>query len=132
MSAQVFTILLAVIAAVGASLVTGILARPKTKADADAVRTSAQVAVSADSREWVLLWMGRATAAEEKAEHAEKAADTAQAEATEAKERARAAEQHVTLLTAEVVALRDYCRGLMTVMESAGMTVPPPPEVLRS
>lgn len=58
-----------------ATLVTGWLARPKTKADAQAVKVTADVAMSSEAREWAVLWMKKAEDAEHKAEEAEKRID---------------------------------------------------------
>lgn len=72
-------VIVAVIAGSGAAFVTGWLARPKTKADAQAVAATASVGLSADAREWAVLWMGKAQEAEDRAAKAERRCDAIEA-----------------------------------------------------
>lgn len=68
---DLLTLIAAIIAATGASFVTGILTRPKTRADATASRANAEVTMSSEAREWTRMWVDAATRAQLKADHAE-------------------------------------------------------------
>lgn len=71
----VFTLLAAVFAGALTSLITGWLARPKTKADAGLAVATGEVAISGDAREWAREFAARAARAEEKATAAEQRVD---------------------------------------------------------
>lgn len=109
-SDQVITVILAVIAAVGASLVTGILARPKTIAEARATDASGQVALSGDSRAWAQQAIDRA--------------DRAEARADKADERCDVIERKMALLVQYTRVLQDE------ITQITGKPGPPPPAEL--
>lgn len=96
------------------TLLTGYLGRPKTKADARAVNLTADVSVSADAREWALLWMKKAEDAEQRATHAEERMD-------ELEERLETWVRYARALSREVERLR----GL--IPEGGRPDLPPPP-----
>lgn len=70
-SDQIVTVIVAVIAACGAALVTGLVTRPKLRAEAGAAEAGGQVAISGDAREWAREFALRATAADQRASQAE-------------------------------------------------------------
>jgi hypothetical protein len=73
--AQILTLFLAVVAACGASLVTGLLTRPKTKAEAEGIAVTGEVAISGDARAWAKQFAERAATADARAQRAEDKAE---------------------------------------------------------
>lgn len=72
---EILTVILAVIAATGASLMTGLLTRPKMSAEAKAVSAGGEVALSTDARAWAETFRQQAERAEKKADEAERRCD---------------------------------------------------------
>lgn len=123
-SEQVVAIIIAVIAAVGTSLVTGILARPRTRAEARATDASGEVSVSGDAREWARDFAVRADKAEERANVAERRADAASERADLASRRCDDLERKIDLLV-------DYTGVLQrAITEATGRPAPRPPRAL--
>lgn len=120
---HVTTLLLALIGGVGASLVAGYFARPKTKGEAAQANANATVSLSADAREWAQLWMT-------KADEAQKEAKEARAEAHETSERLDDAEERVTELDNRMSASIVYMDTLRTEIVRLGGHPPQPPSIL--
>src|SRR3954454_14885848 len=99
--------------AVGASMVTGLMARPKTKAEAGATQAGGEVAISGDAREWAKEFAERARKAEERADTADKRCDEIEAEFTRFR---TSVIHHVRELRQEITNL-------------GGHPPPPPPEL---
>lgn len=117
MNADVVTIILAVIAATGASFATAIATRPKTRAEANAADLGAAVNVSADAREWVKKFEERADKSDAKAQAAQERADHAEDRADECERRMNAVERDFA----------DLARYTLIVLEHWGIDGPPPP-----
>jgi hypothetical protein len=121
---NVTTLIVALFGGAIASLIAGYFARPKTKGEAAQANANATVSLSADAREWAQLWMGKAEAADVRAQAAEKRAD-------EANEKAEAAEDHATRLDSKLAAAVVYMRALQQEINRHGGRVPEPPFILR-
>lgn len=74
-SGQVLTLIAALFAGSIASVITGILARPKTRAEAGATAAVGEVAISGDAREWARQFAEQAAAANTRAQAAEDRCD---------------------------------------------------------
>lgn len=129
MSSQLLTLLVAVFGGAVAALITGLLTRPKTQADAEASRAAADVAVSGDSRAWAQFWADAAKAADEKATAFQQRADDAEARAEEAEEHAAAAQRAAARAHRRCDALEEHCRQLGQQITVLGGTVPAMPDV---
>lgn len=103
---------------VGVSLVSNVLQRPKTKAEADNLNAAASVSVSADAREWTRIFMERTDSAEHRADVAERRADVAE-------RRAEVAEHRVDEVETGLIECYGYVRKLHEIMRRH--SVPPPP-----
>lgn len=115
-SQAVITVLVAVLGGSLASLITAYATRPKTKAEAQNLNAAASVSVSADVREWSLMFVKRAEQAELRADAAEKRAD--------------AAEQKVDDLETRFILAYGYMRSLREDMRRHNLKpASPPPEL---
>lgn len=121
---NVTTLIVALFAGAGGSLIAGYFARPKTRGEAAQANANATVSLSADAREWAQLWMKKADDAEERAK-------TAEARAEEANDKADDAEERVTDLDNKLAAAVSYMRTLKQEIDRAGGHVPEPPYILR-
>lgn len=113
---QILTLMVAVIMAVGASLVTGLLSRPKQNADINATKAGGQVAISGDARQWAKQFADQATAASARADRAEEKADEAGRRLDE--------------IESKMDSFATYCRTLQREIISLGGHPPPPPPEL--
>lgn len=116
-SPEILTVIVAVIAATGASLVTGLLQRPKMNAEATAARSGGEVSLSADARAWADTFRQQANEASERARSAE-------VKAQEAEERCDAMDRKID-------AFLDYTLTLQSQLRAADLTPAPPPPLLR-
>jgi galactitol-specific phosphotransferase system IIB component len=126
---QAATILLAIIAACGAAVVTGIFTRPKVSADARSSNINADVSLSADARAWAMTFQEQATRAEKRADAAEKRADEVEVEAVQAREAAEACNERCDAMEIKLNLLMDYTttlQGLLRVAEQPTRALRPP------
>lgn len=120
---MVMTILVALVTSSAGTLIAAYFARPKTKAEARGVDIAADVAISADSREWAQLFVARADRAEERLAVAETRAEHAE-------ERAEHAEERVDELDAAMVKCYLYVKGLRSeVVRLGGHPEAPPADL---
>jgi MoxR-like ATPase len=131
MGDSITTLLVALFGGVAASLVAGYFARPKTKGEAAQANANANVALSAEAREWANVFIRKADEADARAKHAEDRAEEANARAEEASERADEAEDRVTDLDNKLTAAVVYMRTLRNALQSMEHPVPDPPHILR-
>lgn len=113
---QILTVMLGIIAAVGASLVTGLVSRPKMKAEAGAAETGGQVNISGDARAWAQQFADQAAAAGLRADAAERKAD--------------AIGDRLDDVEDKMDHFANYCRTLQREIISLGGHPPPPPAEL--
>lgn len=104
-SDQIVTLIVAVVAACGAAMVTGLLTRPKVKAEAGAAEAGGQVAISGDAREWAREFALRATAADQRAQNAEAKVADVERRCDELDDKFRALVVYTQQLQGEVVRL---------------------------
>lgn len=104
-SDQIITIIVAVVAACGAAMVTGLMTRPKVRAEAGAAEAGGQVAISGDAREWAREFALRATAADQRAQNAEAKVADVERRCDELDEKFRALVVYTQQLQGEVVRL---------------------------
>ena len=117
---QLATLLLAVFAGAGASLVTGLLSRPKVTAEASAAHAGGEVSISGDAREWARTFA-------EKAEHAEQRAEKAELRAKAAEVQLERVDARCDELDTQLVRLSRYTNMLQRAMRDNGIDVPEPP-----
>lgn len=115
-SDQIVTILIALIAACGATFITGIISRPKVKAEAQAATAGGQVAISGDAREWAKAFADRAAQADVRA--------------TRAEEKVAEVERRCDALDDKFRALVLYTQRLQREVVNLGGTPLPPPAIL--
>lgn len=123
-SEQIVTLLLAIVAASGTSIVTGLFGMPKLRAESKATQTGGEVAISGDAREWAKTFADRAEKAEDRA-------DKAEARAERAEEHAEQLDTRCDELEAKLLRLAAYTRSLQAEMTTHGWTPPEPPPDLR-
>lgn len=121
---EILTVILAVIAATGASLATGLLTRPKMSAEAKAATAGGEVALSTDARAWAETFRQETAKAVIKAQAAEVRAD-------QAEEEARALAVRVSELERRMNAVVAYVFTLQGQVRQAGQTPVEPPADLR-
>lgn len=127
-SDQILTLLLAIVAASGTSLITGMFGRPRLRAEAGKFKSDGEVAVSGDAREWAKQFALQAQTAETRAGRAEERADAVEGLAERARLRAEHAEDRCDELETQVLAVSAYARVLRDQMLRHGWTnVPEPP-----
>lgn len=113
-SRDVITLLLAVVAACGASLVTGHYSKPKVKAEGFQAEAAGEVALSGDARAWAQLFAERAERAEARATAAEQRAAVAEQRARDAEEHAEDALTRCDDTDARFLKLANYTAALQT------------------
>lgn len=70
-SDQVIALVIALFGGAGAAIVTGLITRPKTRAEAGVAVATGQVTISGDAREWAKTFAERAQRAEDRVEKVE-------------------------------------------------------------
>lgn len=132
MSTQILALILAIFGGAGASLITGWLTRPKTKADAGLAIATGEVAISGDAREWAREFASRAAAAEARAGAAETRASAAEDRADAADQRYDAADQRCDEIERKFDLLVGYTRLLQRELGAVSdhPIQPPPPELI--
>lgn len=118
LSQIVITCLVGIFGGAGGSLISGLLSKPKTRAEADQLQTAASVSVSAEAREWARDFATRAERAEQRAEHAEARADLA--------------EERVDELEGNLIECYGYVRQLREQVRQLGKQPPPLPARLEA
>lgn len=124
-NAIVAALLAGSLSGVAAALITGVLARPKTRAEADNLNAAASVSVSSDARAWTRIFMERADSAEHRADDAEHKAE-------EAEHRAQAAEIRADEVESGLIECYGYVRKLHDRLRQLGDTPPPLPPRLEA
>lgn len=120
-SSTVIAVLGSTTAAIGVSLITNLVSRPKVKAEAGVADANAQVAISTDARGWATEFRDSAAKAEARAQKAEERAD-------EADGRASAVEARMDALDHRFDLAIGYIRTLQReVAQATGHNPPPPP-----
>lgn len=122
------TLLLAIVAASGTSIATGILTRPKMKADAKTAEATGEVAISGDAREWAKTFAERADKADARADEAEARAETAEHEVAAVKVELKDCKEQCEVLATRLDNWQVYAVRLQRDLEAQGIAVPPPPE----
>lgn len=130
-SAQIVTIIVAVIAATGASLITALSTRPKISAEAKAANAGSQVSISADARAWAETFQKRADQADAKASAAELKAEEADERADQAEKSARECQRRMNTLESRLNDAVDYMFRLQAQIRHLDGTPEPPPSSLR-
>jgi hypothetical protein len=116
-SSDLLTILLAIIAACGATLATGLLTRPKMRAEAKGIGITGDVAMSGEARAWAKTFADQASAADKRAERAEQKATNLETRFDE--------------IDVKFDLLVTYTRSLQAeIVRMGGHPPPPPPELI--
>lgn len=124
LSELVVTGILAIFGGAGASLVAGLLAKPKTKAEARQLQKAGEVAVSAEAREWARDFARRTEHAEQRAVAADQRAEAAEHRAETAEQRA---EVRCDELESSLIECYGYVRLLREQIRHLGEQPPPLP-----
>lgn len=141
LSQVIAPLIIGVFGTVIASLVAAYVARAKTGAEIENLKTASKVSRSTDNREWAQLFVSRADAAERRADQAEHRADEAEHRADQAEQRAGEAERRaasandradqadtrIDELEAKVISGWRYVRSLRDTMRANGLTPKPLP-----
>lgn len=120
-SDQIVTLLVAVMAGAGASLVTGFFGMPQMRAGAKSTKATGEVSISGDAREWAKTFADRADRSDARALAAEQ-------DAAEVKEKLEECEDRCDALEARLDNWQAYAARLQRDLEAQGIAVPPPPE----
>lgn len=126
-SDQFITLLVALFGGAAASLVTGLLGRPKLNAEARATQAGGEVSISGDAREWAKTFATRAEHAEQRADEAEEKAEHAEARARATIAQLERVEARCDELEANYIKLSRYTAVLLDTMKHSGMNPPEPP-----
>lgn len=122
MSGQtIITVLLAVVAGSGASIITGLFTMPQVKAGAKTTRAEGEVAISGDAREWAKTFA-------EQAAKADKRADEAEDELEVVKRELRDCKIQCEELSTRLDNWQAYAVRMQVTLKAQGIAVPPPPE----
>lgn len=136
MNSTVVAALISALVAVGTSVFVGLMARPKTRAEANQLNTAASVSVSADTRAWAQTIIDQANTAVERAEHradeAEEEAEAAHRDAAQARVEARTASERVDELEGMMIEAYGWWRRQTEELRTSGVAVLPLPPRLEA
>lgn len=128
---QILTLILSLCAASATALITGLLARPKTRAEANATNASGEVAISGDARAWAQTFAERAQASDARAQRAEERAEKAEKHAHDADVKADETADHLDDMESMLIAVANYATALQEeIIKMGGHPPPPPPELV--
>lgn len=129
-SDQILALLVAIVGGVGASLVTGMLSRPKVKAEAGSLHATGETTISGDARAWAAQFAEQAKAAGERAEKSDAKAKAAELRAERAEEKADDVSERLDSLEVKLIAFVNYTTQLQGEIRRLNGYPPSPPAAL--